>query len=422
MNAGTDREMGEFVRDVWVQSPAKPEPHAVTRAVFLPAHDAGARRDRFARDAGFRAAEAARGARRNADRLVRRKNTQPVALPNAGSCFRNPEGDKAARLDRSGRAPRGGAKAGRKSRRCTPTSSTTSAGDGAKDVARCSRAFGGRSRPLRRRFTTRSSLSRGVRRCNVVRKQSRSSWAAAAPSARYRSRSGSGVMRALQSLGYEAQSLDYDERFFDAMREIKPDVVFNALHGPGGEDGHVQALLEYLGIPYTGSGVEASALAMDKHSRRNCSRPKACPRRLGTLRSRAAGRCRCLPGSLDLPLVIKPRFEGSSAGVAIVRTHEAVDQSDDRGVEELRADSGRRVRRRSRVHVRRPRRRGVAGGRDRRQPRRVLHVRRKVQARRQHARRAGARSTKIWPRGCRCSRFRRTGCSAARLLAHGFHR
>ena len=55
-------------------------------------------------------------------------------------------------------------------------------------------------------------------------------------------KTGSGVMRALQSLGYEAQSLDYDERFIDAIRELAPDVVFIALHGPGGEDGQVQAL------------------------------------------------------------------------------------------------------------------------------------------------------------------------------------
>ncbi|MBV8333022.1 MAG: D-alanine--D-alanine ligase, partial [Candidatus Eremiobacteraeota bacterium] len=77
--------------------------------------------------------------------------------------------------------------------------------------------------------------------------------------------SGTMILRALQSLGYDAKSIDYDERFVDAMRELKPDVVFNALHGPGGEDGHVQALLEYLSIAYTGSGVEAAALSMDKH-------------------------------------------------------------------------------------------------------------------------------------------------------------
>ena len=74
-------------------------------------------------------------------------------------------------------------------------------------------------------------------------------------------RSGSEVMRALHSLGYDARSLDYDERFLDAVRQLKPDVAFIALHGPGGEDGHVQALLEYLSIPYTGSALEAAQCA-----------------------------------------------------------------------------------------------------------------------------------------------------------------
>ena len=98
MNAGTDREIGEFVREVWVQTPAKPEPHAVTVQYFY-------RHTTLARDAivsrvtlAFERRSRARCARRCRARLVRRKNTQPVALPNAGSCFRNPDGDKAARL------------------------------------------------------------------------------------------------------------------------------------------------------------------------------------------------------------------------------------------------------------------------------------------------------------------------------------
>lgn len=133
---------------------------------------------------------------------------------------------------------------------------------------------------------------------------------------------GSGVMRALGSLGYEAQSLDYDGRFIDALREIAPDVVFNALHGPGGEDGHVQALLEYLGIPYTGSGVEASAIAMDKHITKKLLAAEGLPTAAWDLFDLSGGTLPLLPGSLDLPLVIKPRFEGSSQGVNIVKTHE----------------------------------------------------------------------------------------------------
>ena len=134
--------------------------------------------------------------------------------------------------------------------------------------------------------------------------------------------SGSGVMRALQSLGYDTQSLDYDLRFVDAIREIKPDLVFIALHGPGGEDGQIQGLLEYLAIPYTGSGIEASALAMDKHLSKKLLAAEGLPTAAWDLFDLSGGTLPLLPGSLDLPLVIKPRFEGSSSGVVIVKTHE----------------------------------------------------------------------------------------------------
>jgi UDP-N-acetylmuramate dehydrogenase len=98
MNAGTDREMGDFVTDVWVQSPSKPEPHAITVQYFY-------RHTTLARDAvvsrvtlQFERGDAKTVREEMQRRLVRRKNTQPISMPNAGSCFRNPEGDKAARL------------------------------------------------------------------------------------------------------------------------------------------------------------------------------------------------------------------------------------------------------------------------------------------------------------------------------------
>lgn len=133
---------------------------------------------------------------------------------------------------------------------------------------------------------------------------------------------GSGVMRALASLGYAAQSLDYDAGFFDAIREIAPDVVFNALHGPGGEDGQIQAMLDFLAIPYTGSGVEASAIAMDKHITKKLLAAEGLPTAAWDLFDLSGGTLPLLPGSLDLPLVVKPRTEGSSQGVTIVKTHE----------------------------------------------------------------------------------------------------
>jgi len=135
--------------------------------------------------------------------------------------------------------------------------------------------------------------------------------------------SGTCVMRALTALGHDARSLDFDARFVDAIREIAPDVVFNALHGRGGEDGTIQGVLEWLGIPYTGSGVAACALAMDKHLTKKLLAAEGLPTPAWDIFDLTGGTLPLLPGSLNLPLVAKPRGSGSSAGVAIVKTHEA---------------------------------------------------------------------------------------------------
>jgi UDP-N-acetylmuramate dehydrogenase len=98
MNAGTDREIGEFVREVRVQTATRPQPHPLWlgfsyRRTTLP-------RDAVVSDVtlAFPCGDAAAVRSRTQDRLVRRKATQPVAIPNAGSCFRNPPGDRAGRL------------------------------------------------------------------------------------------------------------------------------------------------------------------------------------------------------------------------------------------------------------------------------------------------------------------------------------
>src|SRR4029077_13342987 len=70
---------------------------------------------------------------------------------------------------------------------------------------------------------------------------------------------GNGVLATLEALGYSAYSVDYDDKFVDSLRERLPDAAFIALHGGAGEDGSVQAVLEWLRIPYQGSGVRASA-------------------------------------------------------------------------------------------------------------------------------------------------------------------
>jgi D-alanine-D-alanine ligase len=134
--------------------------------------------------------------------------------------------------------------------------------------------------------------------------------------------SGQAVMKALTTLGHDAQSLDFDGRFVDALRDIRPDVVFNALHGTGGEDGTIQGILEWLGIPYTGSDLISCALAMDKHITKKLLAAEGLPTPAWDTFDLAGGTLPLLPGSLNLPLVVKPRSSGSSAGVSIVRTHE----------------------------------------------------------------------------------------------------
>jgi D-alanine-D-alanine ligase len=134
--------------------------------------------------------------------------------------------------------------------------------------------------------------------------------------------SGQAVMKALATLGHEAQSLDFDGRFVDALREIRPDAVFIALHGTGGEDGTIQGILEWMGIPYTGSDLTSCALAMDKHITKKLLAAEGLPTPAWDTFDLAGGTLPLLPGSLNLPLVVKPRSSGSSAGVSIVRTHE----------------------------------------------------------------------------------------------------
>lgn len=134
--------------------------------------------------------------------------------------------------------------------------------------------------------------------------------------------SGTGVVRALHALGHEAQSLDFDARFVDAVREIRPDVVFNALHGTCGEDGQIQGILEWLGLPYTGSDITSCALSLDKHLTKKLLAAEGLPTPAWDTFDLSGGTLPLLPGSLNPPIVVKPRASGSSAGLSIVRTHE----------------------------------------------------------------------------------------------------
>lgn len=131
--------------------------------------------------------------------------------------------------------------------------------------------------------------------------------------------SGKGVLAALCERGYQAFAIDWIEGMSLAGELAEHDVavVWNALHGTYGEDGAVQGLLTCLRLPYTGSGILASALAMDKVASKRIFDSKGVPTpswRIVPPDATAASL-----DDLDLPLVIKPALEGSSVGVSIVR-------------------------------------------------------------------------------------------------------
>ncbi|HEY1393333.1 MAG TPA: D-alanine--D-alanine ligase [Methylibium sp.] len=133
--------------------------------------------------------------------------------------------------------------------------------------------------------------------------------------------SGKGVLAALQSQGVDAHAFDPAERALDELKREGFARCFIALHGRHGEDGTVQGALELLGIPYTGSGVMASAIAMDKVMTKRVWIAEGLPTpRYVWLAPEQQSRERVLtvPDELGLPLIIKPPREGSSIGVTKV--------------------------------------------------------------------------------------------------------
>jgi D-alanine-D-alanine ligase len=128
--------------------------------------------------------------------------------------------------------------------------------------------------------------------------------------------SGNPCADALEAEGYRVTRVDVDRNVSQVLAELAPDVAFNALHGPYGEDGTIQGILEYLGIPYTHSGVLASALAMDKRLAKIVARAVGIP----VAESRVMSRFDIgNKHPMQPPYVVKPVTEGSSFGVVIVR-------------------------------------------------------------------------------------------------------
>ena len=131
--------------------------------------------------------------------------------------------------------------------------------------------------------------------------------------------SGKGVTEALIKRGYITKSIDLTDDislFIQQIQSFKPDIVFNALHGRYGEDGCVQGLLNLLHIPYTHSGVTASAIGMDKQLTRQIAKQIGVPVAEGGLKTKQ----QMLEKPFPLPYVAKPNDDGSSIGVHLIKT------------------------------------------------------------------------------------------------------
>lgn len=129
--------------------------------------------------------------------------------------------------------------------------------------------------------------------------------------------SGNGVADALEICGYKVSRVDMDRNVAQILTALRPDVVFNALHGVPGEDGSVQGMLDLMGIKYTHSGMVTSVIAIDKELTKQRLVPAGIPMPKGTIvdsESLYSG------DPLPRPYVLKPVNEGSSVGVAIVKS------------------------------------------------------------------------------------------------------
>jgi D-alanine-D-alanine ligase len=131
--------------------------------------------------------------------------------------------------------------------------------------------------------------------------------------------SGRACAKALRERGYDVREIDVQRDLGALLAQLspKPDVIFNALHGKGGEDGCIQGVLEIIGVPYTHSAPLASALAMNKQKAKEVLKPQGVPCAEGALVPIADIRKGKVP--IAPPYVVKPNTEGSSVGVYIIR-------------------------------------------------------------------------------------------------------
>jgi D-alanine-D-alanine ligase len=139
-------------------------------------------------------------------------------------------------------------------------------------------------------------------------------------------KSGAAVLKALQESGVDAHGIDVDRHIIQTLQAGQFERVFNILHGAGGEDGVIQGALEILGLPYTGCGVMASAISMDKLMTKRVWLGAGLPTPAYRVLT-ADTDFNAVIAELGLPLMIKPSTEGSSIGLSKVKSAEDLPQA-----------------------------------------------------------------------------------------------
>ena len=141
-------------------------------------------------------------------------------------------------------------------------------------------------------------------------------------------RSGEASYEALIKLGYKATKIDFSRKIFEQLQAVKPDIIFNALHGQYGEDGRIQGVLDILEIPYTHSGIVASAICMDKVLTRQVSAAVGAKSpHYEILKKGEDAKNKEKIFAVGKPFVIKPINEGSSVGVEVILSNMQFDFS-----------------------------------------------------------------------------------------------
>ena len=201
-------------------------------------------------------------------------------------------------------------------------------------------------------------------------------------------RSGEACAKALEGQGFRSPRVDVGRDVAEVLAQLKPDVALNALHGPGGEDGIIQGVLEILRIPYTHSGVLASALAANKDKAKIVMAAAGVPVPAGKTVSRfEAAKEHVLPP----PYVLKPVSEGSSYGVFIVKEGTLASAA---GIAAprlglWRLDAGGKIHRRARIDLRGDGRPGAGRHRDQGRVERLVRFRFQICAGRLNSRTSG---------------------------------